>query len=221
MNSMYSLNIIDGRIRLNHEKFGHPFGWGLISPNRNYRYVAIAKNASSSISNLLFNNKWDSIEGGFNDDVTNIVVVRNPLERWISGMTEYLVGKNSSLGEITRNLPNIFTHINFLNDEFIIKIITDQIYFDGHTLPQTWYLEGINVKRTKFFYMDDEFKEKICDFLKVNKSLKNINESKRDKLKNNVKEILQDIVSKNINLTEEIDKHYYCDHKLIDSVKFE
>jgi hypothetical protein len=71
-----------------------------------------------------------------------IVILRNPVTRWVSGIIQYLYGELS-----------YETISNEVSD-----IIFSKIEFDDHTAPQTDFLVGIDDYLSKciFFYCDEK-----------------------------------------------------------------
>jgi hypothetical protein len=108
--------------------------------NRPYVYVNIPKNASSwlkdQIDGTLFNYVTDSIP-----DSTYIIVLRDPIERWISGAAQSFIGCSTE--------DDYF----FLNIGF--NAIFDQILFDEHTAPQKAFLKDINFENVVWFRCDE------------------------------------------------------------------
>ena len=63
----------------------------MISPNLNHAWVNIPKNCSSFIQKVLDDNGWIMVKHDLVDSILSsssiekIVVLRDPLQRWISG----------------------------------------------------------------------------------------------------------------------------------------
>ena len=77
---------------------GHNVGGGLISPDGNYFFLSIPKNASVFISSVLRQNDWRYSDLSVYTGHNVFCIVRDPVERWISGMATYisanLLGEN-------------------------------------------------------------------------------------------------------------------------------
>lgn len=112
--------------------------------DKDYAYVPILKNAHTWLTQL-FQNKleWD-VKASMKDieSCKKIVVLRNPLDRWISAIATYLHDKEGLL-EIDKNT---------------LDILTDAVFFDWHTLPQIRFLEGYDTDSCIFFYMGENSK---------------------------------------------------------------
>ena len=102
-------------------------------------YVPITKCASTFISNFLQGPDFDSHEWNFvgnqgyhnpppRDQTWHMTVLRDPLDRWISGIVHWLSHRSDWLDMI----PKVF----------------DQIEMDIHTTPQSWFLSDIDFDRT-------------------------------------------------------------------------
>ena len=123
---------------------GHLIGGGMISPDKKYFYLNIPKNASTFTTNLLKANDWSHWNLANQGFENVIIVLRNPIDRWVSGIATYLC--SYILGE------------NYGSDHFVKdyneateRLIFDNIVFDDHTTPQTKFIEEIPQKFNKIF----------------------------------------------------------------------
>ena len=69
---------------------GHTLGEGMISPDKKYFYLNIPKNSSSFIKKCLGSLGWSFDNIRSYPDAKIIVALRDPVKRWISGISEYL-----------------------------------------------------------------------------------------------------------------------------------
>lgn len=74
------------------------YGSGMISPDGTMLYINIAKNASSFMNDTLHHNGWTSCRHGHDtvnyDNVQQmLIILRDPVDRWISGVAQYLLTK--------------------------------------------------------------------------------------------------------------------------------
>lgn len=118
-------------------------------------YVQIPKNASCWMKYHLQQARsidYNYYEQGF-DPKKNLalVVLRDPVERWISAMGQILIG----------NTPDCHMHIDNLdwND------ITQKIVRNNHTQPQHEFFANIPHDRIVWFRCDNFLKEKFSNFL--------------------------------------------------------
>jgi len=112
----------------------------------NLCYIPIPKNSSSYIGQLLLENGW-GIGNFLTTDLTNkqiIILVREPIDRWVSGTAQYLC---SAL------LKNGRTSIDIINNwnSIVQDLIFDRIVFDDHTEKQVYFISGIPRENCVFF----------------------------------------------------------------------
>ena len=139
---------------------GYVPGGGLLSPNGVF-YLNIPKNASTYLTNLLKFNGW--AHHNINVDGTNkisecIAVLRDPVERWISGFSTYtaswLLGANYGSD-----------HFHEDYNQLTERMIFDTIVFDDHTTEQTKFIEQLPKIKTTFFPLNLELVMNIESFL--------------------------------------------------------
>ena len=122
---------------------GHNLGecW---SDNR-LTFIHIPKNASSSVKGFLINHRFRDYNT-LQDTPEYFVVLRDPIERWLSGMAEYQINSNNL------NMPN--------------QEIIDTITFDDHTELQTYFLQNLPIEnKTIFLKCDVNFTYTLNKFL--------------------------------------------------------
>lgn len=127
---------------------GHLIGGGMLSPDKEYFYLNIPKNASTFTTNLLKDNGWThwNLTNGTYKNV--IIVLRDPIDRWVSGVSTYLC--SYVLGE------------NYGSDHFVAdyneaveRLLFDTIVFDDHTAPQTIFINEIpNIVKRLYITLD-------------------------------------------------------------------
>lgn len=128
-------------------------------------YVPIPKNASSYVSSLLLRNGWQVVNM-FTTDISKIsnfiVILRDPKERWISGMTQYLfsglVGQGIWVEEIIKGWNNI-----------VESLVLDNMIFDDHTEKQLYFLNQIPTYKCIFLSMKKDLHLRLVDLLEENK----------------------------------------------------
>lgn len=114
--------------------YTHPFGL-CVSINKDNAIVRIPKNASNLMSNYGQERNWFYAENKIHLVKPKFfhVVLRDPLERWISGVLEFQKRYEYPLGMILKNLK--------------------KIEFDEHTVPQYKFLPAYG--KSYFYNMDD------------------------------------------------------------------
>lgn len=120
-----------------------------------YVYVNIPKNASSWAKENFGGYEYNFITQTFvgtptsavtikrarNVEPTYVVILRDPLDRWLSGAAQSFYG-------CSPDSPYFFMNIH--ND-----MMFQHMVFDNHTAPQTMFLQGINQANTVWFKCND------------------------------------------------------------------
>lgn len=199
---------------------GHTIGQCLLSSDNKHCYVNVPKNASSSLK--AFFKDWQPSNFQFlNNDITKLVILRDPTERWISAVCEFLAGSQGIPNNRSINGDDLSV---LLQNDLIKNWIFHTIYLDAHSLPQCYYLQGLDLTKIVFFYQDDSLVEKISNFLNVqvdtSYDFKN-NTSTDNKNKIIIKKWLIDLLENNVDLKKNIDISYWADHQMFDQITFQ
>lgn len=125
----------------------------------NWSYIPIPKNGSHFANNFFPSNYGMTKEINWYKekikDLNYIVLIRNPIKRWLSGITEFVYHEMSRY-ERTFDLENIQ----------VLDLLFNGVTFDAHTLPQSFYLEGLNLDNAYFFNLDNiNFNKNLNYFL--------------------------------------------------------
>ena len=103
----------------------------------------------------------------------NAVILRDPIDRWISGTVEFLLS-----GHAREN--------NFTTQNVLECFLQNKNFLDPHTWPQTWFVEKLPKLPTAYFWFENDFNllVKFLDIknIKIPYTLK-INEGKKNKHK--------------------------------------
>ena len=215
---------------------GFGYGTGSLSPDCSQFIVNIPKNASSYMLDWAGRNKWSMAQVGDNCDwhkVTEmIVILRDPLERWISGIAQYLhsyilfvQGFNGPIfpTDPVTEFDKGFDANQFVNDynQVVERLIFDQINrFDDHVWPQHEFFYNLlpDVPR-KYFWLDKEFDQNISSYLnftRLNNLDKNVSKDNTNMY------ILQQFFKQRFvtrpELAERVKKSYARDYQLIEQV---
>jgi hypothetical protein len=187
-------------------------------------YVNIPKNASSWIS-LQFNQ-------GINHDAENInyydivdlaqcrfiVILRDPLDRWISGMTQMIYTEPKT------DLDGVVNNMNI--NTFDWELGMEKIEYDNHTQKQVDFIYGIPQNQIVWLKFDDQLKDNFINLMLSYGCDVEIKKSDKDNitLKNSVKHsVMAKIVSKldqNIKYSQKIIDYYHEDYDLFNTVSF-
>lgn len=161
---------------------GYGANSGMLSPDKKKFIVNIPKNASSYILDWTRAHSWltATLDDNWSEVDELIVVLRDPLNRWISGMSQYL--KSYILCPIGPNgpvFPGMFQGADdyaMSADDFIAeynqtteRLIFDNVYrFDDHVWPQVDFVQHLrpNLPR-KYFLIDKEFDVNFGGYLNL------------------------------------------------------
>ena len=158
---------------------GYGYGSGILSPNHDLFIVNIPKNASSYLLDWGNHHGWTAAEIN-NIDYSHtlqevIVVLRDPMQRWISGIAQYLTGYVLNVSDAydwsTGPGPDdqqisADTFIEEYN-QVVERLLFDNLNrFDDHVWPQCDFFQDllVHVPR-KFFYIDQNFDSNIGAYL--------------------------------------------------------
>lgn len=195
---------------------GHELGQCQFVPLTLQGFVHIPKNASTEMKELL--KHWKS--SNYKQQILNeyIVILRDPRDRWISGMAEFLIGNNSSFGRFNQNWATSTIDARFLVNHFLLrKLITTDMMFDPHTMPQCLFLENVPYDKIKYFMFNKNVVDQIADYLSIPiESKKYLNNSSNNKIKMSVVDELNLLLEQDPELSKKLDQVYYCDHELLD-----
>lgn len=202
------------------EPKGHVFGTCMSKPDLDLMYVNIPKNASSWTKPNLLGLHWEFYN--YHQDHLHhkhaMVVLRDPVERWLSGICEYFTLYHRDID--TTEFNSAF-----------YDLLMEQITFDDHTEKQAYFINGLNPNRITFFWCDADYRLYFSQFLRnqgipeaaryANYDFQHTTEDRPDgdtrrlKFKNIFKHLLDNPV-----YLERIKQHYTPDYELINKVKF-
>jgi hypothetical protein len=214
---------------------GFGYGSGVINPTHDRFLVNIPKNASSYMLDWASRHGWNAALAQNHATVNEIIVIlRDPIDRWISGISQYITtyiqsvhGPNGPVvdGMITTD------HDYFLTAELFIKQYTDLTErllidaasrFDDHVWPQSELITGLlpTAKRT-YFYLDQKLNAQLAGYLGFTEF---IGIDSNQGIDNPEQKKIQEFFKKRLQIRPELKqrliKHYQDDYALIDSVEF-
>ena len=181
----------------------------------NLVYIPIPKNSSSYIGQLLLKNNW-SIGNFLTTDLTNkqlIILLRDPVDRWISGMAEYLC---SSLLKNGRTSDDVIKNWN----NIVQDLVFDRVIFDDHTEKQVYFIQSIPVENCVFFNSTKQPEQAVKQYLTTYNIDLNIdividrNQTQGNKYKESLVDFLRDQLAQNPSLTNKLMNTYREDYTL-------
>jgi hypothetical protein len=182
---------------------GHKLGECYYCGSRSQTYVHIPKNASSYIKAcLLQTGNWFHSEKFITND-RYLIALRDPIDRWLSGMAQFQVNSN----QFDLNIDKIFNTITF----------------DDHTEQQIYFLKGVNLLACDFIWVDDNLTTSLNKWFVEKYSttidhMPNYNVSEGIKL--DLKQRLVKAIDQHPELLLKLKEHFAVDYRLIESVKF-
>ena len=180
---------------------GHTLGECWVDTDIGITHVHIPKNASSFIKGcLLLSQKFRHSDVLIKND-RYLVALRDPIERWISGISQYEFNSKD------------------------IKIPYEQITVDDHTEQQCYFLQDVDLDKCDFIMVNDNFRSNLqvwfdrYGYTIDITHLQQLNSSQNDGrryLKQKYKMIIDNDPEFLLKLTD----HYANDYALINRVKF-
>lgn len=215
---------------------GFGYGTGHISKDCSQFLVSIPKNASSSLVDWLGRYEWSSAVVGDNCNWNNVgevlVVLRDPVERWISGIVQYihtyiLYVHGPNTVKLSYEIPTEFDYAmsteqfikqyNQLSERLLFDVINR---FDDHVWPQCEFFQELlpNIPR-KYFYLDQNFNNKISTYLGLDlNSMPHHNNSKSNNTLNVLQNFIQQRLIMRPELKQRIVNAYSQDYELINRI---
>lgn len=193
---------------------GHVFGECMASVDSNLMYVNIPKNASSWTKPNLIDCGW-TFQNYHIDCLYHkqaIVVLRDPLDRWVSGIAEYF----------SKYHPN--NNLNEINNR-LLDVIFDRVAFDDHTEKQILFIEGLDKDNCIFLNCNETYRKSFSDLLLSkgfpNRYFKyNYQNVSSDHQRSTIKNFFLHVIKNNSDYKKQIEWYFEDDYTLMNSVKF-
>jgi len=146
----------------------HTVGQCYKCPDQPVVYLNTPKCASSFMKTQVLDLGWqqalldlgpkevpeDNIKVDVNDLEKIIVVMRDPYDRWLSGIAEYF-------GEELGDNEGIF---ELLDHPLALEVIADRVAFDDHSESQLWFLQNVPLEKCVFFRQEQGLNYKISKY---------------------------------------------------------
>lgn len=133
----------------------HALHSAMVSNKYQFSYLHIPVNASSWGKQIF----W---QAGFRPnippaiDTTHRIIVwlRDPVQRWLSGLATWL----------TYRLPQ-HTGLDYIRgNQALLDLIFDTVRLDDHTERQAFFIQNLDWARCDFWYIDSQFKSNFSDY---------------------------------------------------------
>ena len=190
---------------------GHVYGECMSHPSTDLMYVHIPKNASSWTKPNLQDFSWEFYNYHIDKlDKHAIVVLRDPVDRWLSGIAEYLALYH----------PDFILH----NSEGI-DLIFDRICFDDHTEKQVNFIHELDTDCCTFFRCDEYYREDFSTFLDEHNMPNRYHKYEPQHVSKSspVREKFKNIFSREIQnpkYLKAVKEYFAADYELINQIKF-
>lgn len=228
------IKILDNSIKIEFKQIwankGHTLNTGLISPDRKHFFLSIPKNSSTFIKSSLLDLEWEHAESIEYPQATPIIILRDPVERWISGIFEYLLMYHITIiDNICEPYNNGFQPL--YGEKLGLSLLFEKITFDDHSERQCVFLQNIDdLSKCIFLKLDKDFNQNLnALLLKLGYDI-NINNStainssqektmlgiKKTKFKDFMTALIKNDRYKEYNLQQ----WFWCDYELMSQVNF-
>jgi hypothetical protein len=144
---------------LNLIRRGYMPGGGMLSPDGKTFVLNIPKNASTYVTNVLRANDWSysdimHIVNAKQGHIKCVVLLRDPVDRWISGFATYCASYVLGYG---------YGSEYFMRDynDLTERIIFDNLIFDDHTEPQITFVRQLPNQFDKQFILIKGGRERL------------------------------------------------------------
>ena len=119
-----------------------------VDPTLKYAWINIPKNGSSFIQKVLDDNAWNDVHDDLinsiaeSPSVKKIVVLRDPVERWISGFAQCMSDRNI-------NILDLLDNPRFINTIMLNPVYDDHTEYQHRFTGNAQNLEYIYMQKTR------------------------------------------------------------------------
>jgi len=191
---------------------GHIYGECMSKKDIDLMYVYIPKNASSWTKPNLKDWGWEFYNYRLDNlDKHSLVILRDPVDRWLSGIAEYL----------TLYYPNMQVPFNETTE-----LIFDRITFDDHTESQVKFLVGLDTDNCTFMWCNQDYRNNFSQFVSThlgdNKYYKYDYQHVSDDCltRRRFKNIFKTLLDQEPKYLQHIKNYFEEDYRLIEQVQF-
>jgi len=191
---------------------GHVQGECMSHYDSAYMYVHIPKNASSWTKPNLLDYGWEFYN--YKSDMLDkhaLIVLRDPVDRWLSGIAEYLTLYHPTF---TLDCPEL------------IELVFDRVTFDDHTERQVYFIDGIDTSNATFFWCDENYRLNFSDFITENYGhnkydrydYQHVSENSPERKR--FKQVFKQAIEREPKYLSRLKEYFEIDYRLIEQVQF-
>lgn len=136
-----------------------------------------------------------------------LILLRDPIQRWISGTGTYCDNTNTFKRELHNGQP-------FNWDQLFERTLI----LDGHTVPQTYYLRDINTTTADLFPVTAQLKQQISQYLNCAPAVSAANVTARNGSRKQITHSLTQYLQSNPQLQAQLQLLYAEDYELINQL---
>lgn len=185
-------------------------------------WIPIEKNVSKVIQSMVVSCGYQesTVRALEKHNAPAMVILQDPIKRWVSGLVEYLLLVDINR---TRNTDNNMTRLSVTPE-----VVFDQIIFDVHTFPQSSFIKGLDLN-CDFIWFDAKKKSQLVPTVSkyfTEKGVANNHwsigpyDQKIDDQKHRLTKLYAKMLKENPALLEKVKNVYAEDYKLINSIEF-
>jgi hypothetical protein len=137
---------------------GHIFGECMGHKNVDWIYVNIPKNATTWTKPILLDHQFENYN--YHHDKlyhkSTMIVLRDPVERWLSGVGEFFRLMESD---------NPAVNLEDLNRKSFYEMLLDIVIFDDHTEQQVCFIADLDPKKSTYLWCDSSYRANFTKWM--------------------------------------------------------
>ena len=187
----------------------HVYGTCMVDHQSKHFIPLVPKNASTWVKDFV-----GFVPGNYHDELlvqnnyTPVIFLREPVNRWSSGIAEFLHRYGIAGSGWRDNLNSI-----------ALDLLFKRVAFDEHTESQSMYLEGIDTEKAVFFKVDQTLNANVNHYFNQTVT-PTTNTYVTSGKKHSIKKYFTDLINTNPEYKQRITEYYQVDTDLINSVQY-
>ena len=150
------------------------------------------------------------------NEYKTILFFRDPIDRWLSGLSTWL----------TLRLPQHTGILDVRGNKALLDVLFDSVRQDDHTEKQCFFVQNVDWKNTVCFYINDSFESSVNQFFVKNYSIdiSNVPRANQTTLEGGKlipRNYFQTVLESNQTYQNRLKEFFEIDYKLIQSLNFE